>query len=258
MHTRQRGPTWPVRGLLNVIRQTAATSAGNWPKLPGELVWFARGLREYRSLAADSAGQVYTQPILFQRGQIAFDAHYTFQAAWATRHIVKLAPRQHVDISSDLRFVTQLAALVPVLYVEYRSTNISFDGLRLQRGDIVGLPFAARSLTSITCLHVVEHVGLGRYGEPLDVRGSQKALAELSRVLAPGGSLFLSLPVGRCRTMFNAHRIFDPVAVPGFLPRLECVEFSVVTSERELLVNTDPGQFIDEDYACGLYWFRRP
>lgn len=246
-----------VRTLLNLIRQTVSTSPGNWLDVPGELARYAREYREYKRLSAGSDEQVYPHPVLFQRRQVAFDAHYTYQAAWAMRRILELVPSRHVDVSSDLRFVAQLSAVVPLLYVEYRPTNVSLSGLCSQRGSLLQLPFADRSVDSISCLHVVEHVGLGRYGDPLDSLGPQKALAELARVVAPGGSMLLSLPVGRRRTMFNAHRIFDPVAVPELLPELECVEFSVVTSGQKLLLNIDPGQFIDEDYACGLYCFRR-
>jgi hypothetical protein len=40
-------------------------------------------------------------------------------------------------------------------------------------------------------MHVVEHIGLGRYGEPMDEQGDLKAIEELKRVLAPGGICFL-------------------------------------------------------------------
>jgi hypothetical protein len=72
---------------------------------------------------------------------------------------------------------------------------------------------------------VVEHIGLGRYGDPVDALGSEKAAIELSRVLAWGGDLYLSLPVdSHCRTYFNAHRAFTRQHVLGLFPELTLVE----------------------------------
>lgn len=59
-------------------------------------------------------------------------------------------------------------------------------------------------------MHVIEHIGLGRYGDPLDYDGDMKALFELKRVIAKGGRLLLVLPVGTpARIEFNTHRVYD-------------------------------------------------
>src|ERR1035437_9128085 len=70
--------------------------------------------------------------------------------------------------------------------------------------------YRIKVLVSVSCLHVAEHIGLGRYGDPIDPLGTNKALLELQRVLAPGGVLLFSMPVGRERVEFNAQRIWDP------------------------------------------------
>jgi SAM-dependent methyltransferase len=61
---------------------------------------------------------------------------------------------------------------------------------------------------SLSCLHTIEHLGLGRYGDPLDPEGHLKGLAQLKRLVKPGGRLYLSTPIGPERVEFNAHRIF--------------------------------------------------
>jgi len=59
-------------------------------------------------------------------------------------------------------------------------------------------------------LCVVEHIGLGRYGDPLDPFGTEKAIEELKRVLAPRGHLWLSLPISDQHVVyFNAGRILE-------------------------------------------------
>ena len=75
--------------------------------------------------------------------------------------------------------------------------------------DICALPFADGSIQSLSCMHVVEHVGLGRYGDPLDPMEIEWQCSELQRVLAPGGDLLFVVPVGKPRIMYNAHRIYS-------------------------------------------------
>jgi predicted SAM-dependent methyltransferase len=68
----------------------------------------------------------------------------------------------------------------------------------------------SNSIESLSCLHVLEHVGLGRYGDTLDASGDRKAAAELMRVLAPSGRLLMVLPMNENPCVhFNAHRFYS-------------------------------------------------
>src|SRR5205823_1724620 len=146
--------------------------------------------------------------------------HYTYQDAWAAREIFRRQPARHVDIGSRISFVAGLAAFVPVTFIDLRPLEVEIPGLESRRGSILALPYDDESLESVSTLHVAEHIGLGRYGDPLDPGGIEKAAAELQRVLAPGGFLYFSVPVGRAHTAFNAHRVLDPEAVVQLFPSL--------------------------------------
>jgi len=246
--------------VRSLARQVLRASPRHWVRFPAELKWYLGSLRQYRSMLLESGvpEPLDHYPVLFQRDEVDFDAHYTFQAAWATKRILSERPDRHVDIASDIRFVTQLSAAVPVLYLEYRPMELNLPGLNIEQGSVLSMRFESGSLASLSCLHVIEHIGLGRYGDELDVRGPEKACRELARVLAPGGTLYLSVPVGRKVTLFNAHRIFDPVQVPELLPNLELQEFSVVDTKGRYIENASPADFRDEEYACGLYRFGKP
>src|SRR3954454_19144361 len=113
-------------------------------------------------------------------------------------------------------------------------------------------------MISVSCLHVAEHIGLGRYGDPLDPDGTRKAAAELARVLAPDGQLLFSGPVGRPRTCFNAHRIHAPHDVVAMFDGLELSEFGGIDDAGRFEVPHALDDLADARYACGLFRFTRP
>lgn len=254
---RNRDLKFRIISLLNWHRQTLGAPLSYWSRLPGELVNFLGMRRAYMRMVASVGEKVYTYPILFQQNTMQFDAHYTYQALWAMKHLRQTMPIYHVDISSDIRFVTQLCVWIPTVYVEYRTAPICATGLEHIQGDVIKLPFRDNSIASLSCLHVIEHIGLGRYGDPLNVNGPREALAELQRVIAPEGKLLVSTPIGQPRTLFNAHRIFAPDYISSMMSSLTLVEFSVVTTRGSYLENVRPDDFGNEDYACGLYQFTK-
>ncbi len=186
-----------------------------------------------------------------------FDRHYFYQDAWAARRIAEAAPAAHVDVGSRVDLVAFLTALCPVTFVDIRPLEAVLDRLTSVAGSVLDLPFEDQSLESISCLHVIEHIGLGRYGDPLDPTGSVRAVLELGRVVAPGGQLLLSCPVGSPRTVWNSHRVHDPVEVAAFVPDLELVEFAGVDDAGDFRRHRDMSELVGQRYACGMYCFKR-
>ena len=195
-------------------------------------------------------------PCLWDRTKATpFDSHYFYVNAWAMRHVAASAPGYHVDLGSQLTFPSLLAAVVPVIYVDVRPLHAQVSGLWSIAGDATALPFRTSSIESLSTLHVVEHIGLGRYGDRLNPRGTRLAATELERVLAIGGTLLFAIPVGRPRVCFNAHRVHEPTEVPGLFPALELREFSAVTDEGEFRAQSRPSEMRGQEYACGMYEF---
>jgi SAM-dependent methyltransferase len=187
-----------------------------------------------------------------------FDTHYVCQGPWLFEKLLQRKPPAHVDVGSYIGYLGFISALFPTTFIDIRPTGAKFEGFSEKTGSVLDLPYEDGEILSLSCLHVIEHIGLGRYGDPLDLDGSAKALAELQRVLAPNGDLYLSVPSGRSVTYFNAHRVFDPAVIVEALDELALVQLDAVLDGEKRVRPVTLEQLRDNAYACGMYWFRRP
>jgi SAM-dependent methyltransferase len=188
-----------------------------------------------------------------------FDAHYIYHPAWAARIIAETKPEFHIDISSTLTFCSIVSAFVPVKFYDYRPANLTLTGLDCGQADLLKLPFADGSIKSLSCMHTIEHVGLGRYGDPIDPTGDLKAMAELTRVLALGGNLLFVVPIGQPKLMFNAHRIYSYQMIINAFSDLQLKNFTLIPSSNKQTpnFNATKEESDKEDYACGCFWFTK-
>ncbi len=191
-----------------------------------------------------------------------FDRHYTFHPAWAARVLAQSRPQRHVDFSSSLSFVTLVSAFVDMDFYDVRPVNMGLSGLQCGKADLTALPMASHSLPSVSCMHVIEHVGLARYGDELDYDGDLKAIRELQRVTAHGGQLLFVVPIGgRARIQFNAHRIYTHQQVCQLFEGWTLQEFALIPDhpkDGNLIVNASQAQADQQHYGCGCFWFIKP
>ncbi|WP_305731920.1 DUF268 domain-containing protein [Trichlorobacter ammonificans] len=191
-----------------------------------------------------------------------FDSHYIYHPAWAARILAQSRTQLHVDISSSLHFCTIVSAFLQVRFYDYRPADLRLSGLTSEAADLLALPFRDESIESLSCMHVVEHVGLGRYGDPLDPDGDLKAIAELRRVVSRGGTLLFVVPLGgTAKILFNAHRIYTYQQVVGYFEGFELREFALVPDNAagQGIIAPASGELADaQDYGCGCFWFVKP
>jgi len=223
-------------------------------------VSFIREWRHYRQLEeAEPLHFENSYPMLTDcTASTSVDMHYFYQAVWAMERISRTKGSIHIDVGSDVGFIGMLTTYLPVMFIDIRPAKVKLPHLSALAGSLLNLPLATHSVVSLSCLHVVEHVGLGRYGDPLNPLGTRLASEELSRVLMPGGDLYFSTPVGRPRVCFNAHRVHTPQQILTYFKGLELVEFSVVDDRGYYMTDVQPEQMNTANYACGLFWFKRP
>jgi len=184
-----------------------------------------------------------------------FDAHYIYHTSWAARKVKEINHTKHIDISSSLYFSSIVSAFIPVDFYDYRPAELNLSNLKSAHADLTNLNFLNDSLNSLSCMHTVEHVGLGRYGDPIDPEGDLKAISELKRVLAKGGSLLFVVPVGRPKIEFNAHRIYSYEQVLEYFNGLTLKEFTLITDEGKFIENADKNLVKGQKYGCGCFWF---
>lgn len=188
-----------------------------------------------------------------------FSKHYVYHTSWAARKLVEIRPKKHVDISSCIRFIGVLSAFIPVKFFDYRPAKIELSNLESEHADIINLPFEDNSINSLSCMHVVEHIGLGRYGEPIDYDGDLKAISELKRVLAPNGNLLFVVPVAsEPKIQYNAHRLYTKKQVLDYFLEFELIEYSLIEANTDNSLIKNPSDDIKiNDYSCGCFWFRK-
>ena len=192
------------------------------------------------------------------------DRHYIYHPAWAARVIARTQPSLHIDISSTLHFSTILSAFVKTEFYDFRPAAIELANFHSGKADLTKLFFADNSLASLSCMHTAEHVGLGRYGDPVDYDGDLKAIKELARVLAPQGCLLFAVPVGKeAKICFNAHRVYTASDVCRLFENrgLKLVEFAYIPENVGGLAYYEPNSLKDfateESYGCGCFWFTK-
>lgn len=182
---------------------------------------------------------------------------YFIQDQTVAQWILQAAPFRHVDVGSRLDgFVGSLSVFREIDVIDIRPQPVSLKNISFHQIDLMGpLPDEWLSCTdSLSCLHTIEHFGLGRYGDPLDADGHLKGLEQLKRLVKPGGMIYLSTPIGPERVEFNAHRVFAARTLAGWFSAGWKIErFALINDSDTLIENVDwRGGEIDNHFGCRL------
>lgn len=179
---------------------------------------------------------------------------YLHFCGWAARKLAQTTPQRHADFGGLTYFTAIASAICPIDFYDIRSIRISLPGVTTGSADLTKLPFPDGSIKSLSCMHVMEHIGLGRYGDTLDVKGDLKAASELKRVLAPGGQALIVLPVGQPKIYFNAHRIYSYDQVLEMFSGLRLKEFTLF-DPPQYIENAKPERVKGIAEGAGCFWF---
>lgn len=225
---------------------------------------FIRDARSYSSKHPPESFRIHMgdfYPILYEGAQEAGTANgaYFHQDLWAARKIFQRKPGMHIDIGSRIDgFIAHLLSFMPVTVIDIRAIQSQLQGLTFIQDDATQLArFEDNSANSISTLHAAEHFGLGRYSDPVDPDACFRFMDSLQRVLLPGGRLYFSVPIGRERVEFNAHRVFAASTVICQFAQLSLVSFSFVDDAGDLHEDFPPDETRTANYGCGLFEFTK-
>lgn len=185
------------------------------------------------------------------------NGHYFHQDLLVATKLHQANPERHVDVGSRIDgFVAHVASFREIEVFDIRPLSPSVHPrIKFVQGDVMAADALPRDYCdSLSCLHALEHFGLGRYGDPIDPEGHRKGFASLEKMLRAGGTLYLSVPIGARGTCFNAHRVFHPTDVPSWGgERFKLVDYAYVDDVGDLKLGVDPAATPALNYGCGIY-----
>ncbi|HKO97118.1 MAG TPA: class I SAM-dependent methyltransferase [Pyrinomonadaceae bacterium] len=182
-------------------------------------------------------------------------SYQDYECEFAAKHISDRVPREILDIGSYRHFILGMLSHYPVTTVDVRSREPISQNETVLTCDAKALPLPDDSFDAVVALCALEHFGLGRYGDELDLEADYKALNEIKRVLRPNGLFIVSTTVTDFRPSiaFNAHRIYMRSQIRKMLSPLIMVDervFSMVEGCESESITKVPGAW---DVYCGCW-----
>jgi SAM-dependent methyltransferase len=230
--------------------------------------FYLRSLQEIKRQAADNLfpfGKLY--PCIEDRFKQSGDAlgHYFHQDLLVANKIFLNKPVRHVDIGSRVDgFVAHVASFRKIEVLDIRELDSRILNVEFRRFDLMDEnPGMADYCDSMSCLHALEHFGLGRYGDRVEYYGYMRGWENIKKILQSGGKFYFSVPIGPQRIEFNAHRVFSLAYLKKLIsPDYRIDSFSYVDDKGDLnrdadLESAQAGYNFGCRYGCGIFELTR-
>ena len=182
--------------------------------------------------------------------------HYFYQDLYVAQRIYQNNPHRHIDIGSSLSgFVAHVASYREIEVYDIRPLPNPIPNVRFRQFDLMQLNEEdVESADSVSCLHALEHFGLGRYGDPICYEGYWLGFLNIYKMLKTNGKFYFSVPLGKQRVEFHAHRVFSLAYLLELItPYYEINAFSYIDDRNVFYENV----IISEEKIannCGCRW----
>lgn len=188
---------------------------------------------------------------------------YFHQDLLVAQRIFQNNPQTHIDIGSRIDgFVAHVASFREIKVFDIRPPENTVKNIKFSQLDFMTeLPQEmVESCDSLSCLHAIEHFGLGRYGDTINFNGHLLGMENLYKLLKHGGTLYFSTPMGEPQQIkFHAHRIFSlRYLLKQFNGKYKIKRFSFVNDEGYLFENVNLSEenintSFHCKYGCGIF-----
>ena len=193
----------------------------------------------------------------------AAKGEYFWQDLYVARKIFASNPQKHVDIGSRIDgFVAHIASFREIEVLDVRPISAMVPGVTFREIDLQAEnQLKSAYCDSLSCLHALEHFGLGRYGDKIDPLGHELGLQQMLRLLRANGAFYLSVPIGKECLEFNAYRVLSPATVLRLAHSngLLLTSFAYVDSTGKLKESVDPMNDMERlgasIYSLGIFTF---
>ncbi len=187
--------------------------------------------------------------------------HYFHQDLFVANKIFINTPNRHIDIGSRVDgFVAHVASFREIEVFDIRKLENVIKNVKFIQADLTSKNFEFKDYAdSVSCLHVIEHFGLGRYGDQIDKDGHLKGLNNIYKLLKRNGKLYFSTPIGPQRIEFDAHRVFSLQYLLAIFENKYLVSsFSYINDQNILFENAELNQQniknnFNCNYGCGIF-----
>jgi SAM-dependent methyltransferase len=182
------------------------------------------------------------------------------ECAFASYHVARLNPERILDIGSYRHFILGLLAHFKVTTIDVRARAPVSGNEEVLTCDAKELTLPTGSFDVVVSLCALEHFCLGRYGDRFDLGADRAALAEMARVLRPGGRLIFSTTItkGPPQIVFNAHRIYDYDMIRAMCGTLVCEEERAFSNGRQDFCSLDEVSAAPEVWDVYFGCWRKP
>ena len=217
-HARQQSD----QNIQQIRISTLATADSHLGPKAAEGLWF----NEPIILEFDSKGR----PAWFRTSE------RIIEKAWVLRHLEGLdngSKILDVGCAESLLSMELASNGFLVIGVDVRHFPLSHPNFHLIQGDVTTAPLEPCFFDAAILLSTIEHIGLGWYGDPKGENQQEAAMAQIYRLLKPGGRLLVTVPFGR-PALTPLHRIFDPPGLRKLLEKfkIESLEFGIKVDEK--------------------------
>ena len=202
-------------------------------------------------------------PILDERFEEGGSAsgHYFHQDLLVAQKIYENKPTIHLDIGSRVDgFVAHVASFRKIEVLDVRPTQAEVENISFKTADLMKVDDTLLNYCdSLSCLHALEHFGLGRYSDPINFDGYLDGLESMYKILKKSGKFYFSVPIGKQRVEFNGQRVFSVKYLLRLFKDKYIVDyFSFVDDKGDLHKNVEMNdKEIDSNfdchYGCGIF-----